>query len=202
MNQILNTNKKNNKTKLFFKFQFLISIVLIIFGIIYILKTIKEKERENEISNIISLNAKINSVFYGKEEINLNNIYFGRIIIDKINLDYYIYNNYTEQNLKVLPCKYSGPNSLDDNGNICIIGHNYYDDRFFSNLNKLEIKDVIIIKNLEEKTYKYVVYKKYEIGEEESQKLIEPIFQRELTLSTCTFDKTKRLVIRAKLAEN
>ena len=187
MNQILNTNKKNNKTKLFFKFQFLISIVLIIFGIIYILKTIKEKERENEISNIISLNAKINSVFYGKEEINLNNIYFGRIIIDKINLDYYIYNNYTEQNLKVLPCKYSGPNSLDDNGNICIIGHNYYDDRFFSNLNKLEIKDVIIIKNLEEKTYKYVVYKKYE---------------RELTLSTCTFDKTKRLVIRAKLAEN
>ena len=197
MNQILNTNKKNNKTKLFFKFQFLISIVLIIFGIIYILKTIKEKERENEISNIISLNAKINSVFYGKEEINLNNIYFGRIIIDKINLDYYIYNNYTEQNLKVLPCKYSGPNSLDDNGNICIIGHNYYDDRFFSNLNKLEIKDVIIIKNLEEKTYKYVVYKKYEIGEEESQ-----IFQRELTLSTCTFDKTKRLVIRAKLAEN
>ena len=141
-------------------------------------------------------------MFYGKEEINLNNIYFGRIIIDKINLDYYIYNNYTEQNLKVLPCKYSGPNSLDDNGNICIIGHNYYDDRFFSNLNKLEIKDVIIIKNLEEKTYKYVVYKKYEIGEEESQKLIEPIFQRELTLSTCTFDKTKRLVIRAKLAEN
>ncbi len=202
MNQILNTNKKNNKTKLFFKFQFLISIVLIIFGIIYILKTIKEKERENEISNIISLNAKINSVFYGKEEVNLNNIYFGKIVIDKINLDYYIYNDYTEQNLKVLPCKYSGPSSLDDNGNICIIGHNYYDDRFFSNLNKLEIKDVIIIKNLEEKTYKYVVYKKYEIGEEESQKLIEPIFQRELTLSTCTFDKTKRLVIRAKLAEN
>ena len=206
MNQILNTKKNNKKIKKLFKIQFGFSIIFIILGISYIFKNLKEKEKENNISNIISLNAKINTVFSSKEEESIKNqeqnIYFGRIICEKIGLDYYIYNEYSEKNLKILPCKFSGPNSLEENGNICIIGHNYYDDRFFSNLNKLENKDIVILKNSEEKVYKYIVYRKYEIDEEETENVVNTRLDRELTLCTCTFDKSKRLVIRAKFVQN
>ena len=201
MNQILNTKKNQRKIKKIFKIQLILSVILIILGIIYIFKIIREKERENNISKIISLNAKINSVFtenlVDKEDSENDEIYFGRIICDKINLDYFVYNKYSEDNLKVLPCKFSG-GLINENGNICIIGHNYYDDRFFCNLNKLENNDVIILKDLEENSYKYSVYKKYEINEIDTEEVIKPIMERELTLCTCTFDKEKRLVVKAK----
>ena len=204
MNQILNISKNNKKIKKIFKIQLVISILFIILGIVYILKNIREKERENQISNIISLNAKVNSVFSQEErtEGKEHSLYFCRIICNKIGLDYYVYNNYSEENLRILPCKFSGPNSLEENGNICIIGHNYYDDRFFSNLNKLENKDTIILESLEEKSYKYIVYRKYEIDESDTEKVIEPMVNKDLTLCTCTFDKNKRLIIKAKFIEN
>lgn len=117
MNQILNTKKNNKKIKRIFKAQFAISIFLIILIIPYILNNINKKEKENYISNIISLNAKVSSVFSKRSEIieDDQNLYIGRIICDKIGLDYYVYNNYSESNLKILPCKFSGPNSLNEN---------------------------------------------------------------------------------------
>ena len=108
MNQILNTNKRREKIKKIFKIQFIISIIFIIVGIFYIIKNIKEKERENQISNIISINAKLNSVFSNNEENPNEETYFGRITCEKIGLDYYVYNKYSEANLKILPCKFSG----------------------------------------------------------------------------------------------
>ena len=58
MNQILNTNNRKEKIKRIFKFQFIISLILIILGLFYIIRNIKIKEKENKISNMISLNAK------------------------------------------------------------------------------------------------------------------------------------------------
>ena len=200
MNQILNIKKDKSKFKKIFKIQLIISLILIIFGIIYFVKILKEKERENNISKAILLNAKVNSVFLDNKKSEKNNIYFGRIICEKIGLDYYIYNKYSESNLRVLPCKFSGEN-LNENGNICIIGHNYFDNRFFSNLKKLENKDIIILKDTEENIYKYSVYKKYEINEADTKKVIEPLTEKEITLCTCTFNKNKRLIIRAKFID-
>ena len=197
MNQILNINNRKNKIKKIFRIQLIISVILIIFGIIYYFRSLKEKEKENIISKTISLNAKVNSVFSNNKISDENNIYFGRIICEKIGLDYFIYNKYSESNLKALPCKFSG-RSLDENGNICIIGHNYYDNRFFSNLNKLENKDIIVLKDINENVYKYSVYKKYEIDEIDTKNVTESLLEREITLCTCTFNKNKRLIIRAK----
>ena len=198
MNQILDINKPKRKIKKIFKIQFIISILFIIIGIIYLFQNMREKERENQISNIISLNAKLNSVFSSQKENIEQEIYFGRIICEKINLDYYIYNNYSEENLKILPCKFSGPDSISENGNICIIGHNYYDDRFFSNLNELKEDDVIFLTDLVGNKYKYIIYEKYEINEKDTEKATKPLVEKELTLCTCTINKSKRLVIRAK----
>ena len=108
MNQILNTNNKKEKIKKVFKIQFLFSIIFIVFGIFYIIRNIKIKEKENSVSNIISLNAKLNSVFAENKKSNESELYFGRILCEKINLDYYIYNDYSEDNLTILPCKFSG----------------------------------------------------------------------------------------------
>ncbi|MBR2289330.1 MAG: sortase [Clostridia bacterium] len=160
------------------------------------IRNIKEKEKENILSNTISLNAKLNSVF-SYREVKEESIYFGRIICEKIDLDDYIYNEYSEENLKILPCKFSG-GTLEEDGNICIIGHNYYDNRFFSNLNKLEIGDTIVIKDLEEKTYEYKVYQKYEINQSDTEKVTRQEVPRELTLCTCTYDKEKRFVVKAE----
>lgn len=90
--------------------------------------------------------------------------------------------------------------SLEQNGNICIIGHNYFDDRFFSNLNKLKLKDSIIMEDLEGNSYKYIIYDIYEISEtdlKEAQK--DDGNYKTLTLCTCTFDKKSRLIIKAKI---
>ena len=197
MNQILNTDKRREKTKKIFIIQFRISIIFIIFGIIYIIRNIKLKEKENNISNIISLNGKLNSVFNSNYFNENNEIYIGKITSEKIGLDYYVYNNYSDENLKILPCKFYG-GSLGEKGNICIIGHNYFDNRFFSNIDKLEINDILTIKDLTGNIYDYSVYKKYEIDEKDTQKVIVSEVEEEITLCTCTFDKSKRFVVRAK----
>ena len=196
MNQILNMINKE-KIKKFFKIQLIISIVCIVFGVIYLIVNIKEKEKQNNISNIVSLNARLNSVF-SKNIVEEKSIYFGRIICDKIDLDYYIYNEYSKENLEVLPCKFSGGN-IGEETNICIIGHNYFDNRFFSNLNKLEIEDIVILNDLNDNSYEYQVYKKFEINENDIESVIKQEFSKELTLCTCTYNKEQRLVVKAKI---
>jgi len=197
MNQILNTKYNKEKIKRLFEIQFFISISFIILGVIYIVKNIKEKERLNNLSKTISLNAKLNSVFSYNED-RQESIYIGRIICDKIGLDYYVYSEYSEENLKLLPCKFSGGNIGEDT-NICIIAHNYFDDRFFSNLNKLETGDIIRLVDLDENLYEYSVYEKYEINENDIEKVVKQETLKELTLCTCTYDKEQRLVIKAKI---
>jgi LPXTG-site transpeptidase (sortase) family protein len=152
------------------------------------------KNKENSLTNTIILNAKLNSVF-GE---NIENEYFGKLEIAKINLNYFVYNSYSSEKLKILPCKFSG--DLNQPGNICIIGHNYFDNRFFSNLNQLELYDEIIIEDLYKNRYKYIVYDIYEIDENEINRALENDGNyKTLTLCTCTFNKNKRLIIKAKI---
>ena len=79
MNQILNTKYKKEKMKKLFELQFFISISFIILGVIYIVKNIKEKERLNNLSKTIALNAKLNSVFSYNED-KQDSIYIGKIV--------------------------------------------------------------------------------------------------------------------------
>ena len=195
MNQILDFKNKKIKIKRIFRVQFFISFILILVLFIYILKQNKLRNEEIAISNIVSINAKLNKVFSLEES-----VYFGRIIIEKIDLDYYIYNSYTEEKLKALPCKYSG-GKLNQLGNICIIGHNYYDDRFFSNLYKLNLNDSIIMQDLFGNKYKYTIYSIYEIDEKDINNAIKDENKRTITLCTCTLNKSKRLIIKAKKYE-
>ncbi|MCL2354702.1 MAG: sortase [Oscillospiraceae bacterium] len=68
----------------------------------------------------------------------------GILQIDKINLKYPILSDINDYLLSVAPCRFHGP-LPNDPGNLCIAGHNYDDDRFFSRLNQLQLGDIIII---------------------------------------------------------
>ena len=50
--------------------------------------------------------------------------------------------------------------------------------------------------------YKYSIYKKYEVEEIDIEEVIKPDSEREITLCTCTFDKEKRLIVKAKYIDN
>lgn len=201
MNQILETNNKKYKFRKIFKLQFLISFIAMIVLFVYVLSENKVKNRENEITNIVSKNAEITALF---KNYNINeNIYFCTLKIEKINLEYFVYENYSEENLKILPCKFSG-GALNENSNICIIGHNYFDDRFFGNLDELEIGDKIGLESsLDGKNYNYYITDIYEIDENNIFEAIKNENDiKTVTLCTCTTSKNMRLIIKAREESN
>lgn len=218
MNQILSTNLNNDKlnnnlnnidnsknsnkmsVKKVFKIQFTISIIIIISTIsfstyyIYSLRN-KEKISENLIGNynIYKLYTNVE-----KEDETTQNNLFGIIEIPKINLYYPVFSTLTEENLKVSPCKFYG-DSLEDTGNVCIAGHNYNNDMFFSKINLLEQNDEIFIYNNIGVKYTYLVTENYEVKEDD----LSPILnynqnEKNLTLITCNNLNNNRFVIKAK----
>lgn len=195
------TNNKIEKNKKFFKLQFIFSILIIFTTIsfsIYYIYSLKNREKisENIIGNynIYRLYAENSK---NQEEIIQNNL-FGIIEIPKINLYYPVLSNLTEENLKVSPCKFYGT-TLNDNTNICIAGHNYNNDLFFSKINLLELNDEIYIYDNTGLKYTYLVEKNYEVKEDD----LSPISnynhnEKTLTLITCNNLNNNRFIIKAK----
>ena len=207
MNQILCTKIKNNKksnTRLF-KIQFTLSIIITIILIGFIVYTFYSlQNKENLSSNLIG-NYNIYKLYADvsnnnntlTQDTQVNNL-FGIIEIPKINLYYPIFSNLSEENLKVSPCKFYG-DSLNDNGNICIAGHNYNNDMFFSKINLLSPDDEIFIYDNLGSKYTYIVFKNYEVKEDD----LSPIYDydkntKELTLITCNNLNNNRFIIKAK----
>lgn len=122
----------------------------------------------------------------------------GKIGISKINIYSPIIYETTEELMKIAPTKLCGPN-LNEVGNLCIIGHNYRNDQFFSNLSNLENGDEIIIINNNKEKLTYKVYDKYEVLEDDISCLSQETNGKiELTLITCTKNKKKRLVVKCR----
>lgn len=174
----------------------LIILIVIILGFIY--KNSIISKNELVVSKIVNNIAKVDDVYRNKKKENIENLnnekYFGRIIIDKINVDYMVLNNYSEENLNISICKFLGDK---DSNNISIIGHNYENGIFFSNLNILDKDDEIKL-IIDDKSFLYKVYDKYEVISDD----ITPIEEgniKEITLITCNNINKKRLIIKAYL---
>lgn len=122
----------------------------------------------------------------------------GIIQIDKIGLNYSILSISNNSLLDISVCRFAGP-MPNEIGNLCIAGHNYVDNKFFSRLNELNIGDEIKIYDL---SGNYLIYKIYEIYETNSNDT-SCTFQNTnnlkiVTLVTCNNVNGKRLVIHAK----
>ncbi len=88
---------------------------------------------------------------------------------------------------------------LNQKGNVIIAGHNYRNNMFFSNNKKLEIGDKIYITDLTGQTLSYTIYNKYETTPEDTSYMTRDIGDNiEISLTTCTDDNSKRLIIWAR----
>ena len=122
----------------------------------------------------------------------------GTICIPSIDVEYPILSETTTALLKIAPCKFWGPEP-NEVGNLCIAGHNYKTDQFFSNVPDLVIGDVIEITDLSGRTLKYSVYDKYTVVPEDTSCTTQETDGKKIvTLITCTDDNAKRVIVQAK----
>ena len=122
----------------------------------------------------------------------------GGIGIPKININYPIVYETTEEYLKIAPTKLFGP-EINQVGNFCIVGHNYKNEQFFSRLSELEINDKVYLIDNKGESLTYSVYDKYEVQEDDLSCTNQDTNGNvELTLITCTNKKSKRLVVKCR----
>lgn len=122
----------------------------------------------------------------------------GQINIPKIGVNYPIVYETTEEYLKIAPTKLFGPD-INEPGNVCITGHNYKNDQFFSRLSELENNDKINLLDNKGKRVSYFVYDKYEVSETDMSCTNQNTNgEREVTLITCTKKKNNRLVVKCR----
>ena len=113
----------------------------------------------------------------------------GTISIPAINIEYPILEDMTRKALETSVVMLYPTNSeyLNEPGNCIIVGHNYRNGVFFSNLKRLNNGDKITIKDYKGGQKTYSVYNKFETTDTDTS-----FYQRdtggkaEITLSTCT----------------
>lgn len=194
--------EKRNKKKLF-TVQFFISILaffVFISFFVYYKFTLNKKE---SLSNILLNNYNISRLYSNytsadNNYINSSNLIIGIIEIPNIKIYYPIFSQLDDELLKIAPCKFYGkmPNTIS---NLCIAGHNYNNEKFFSNINKLKFNDEIIIYNQKGEKYSYFVFENYEVRDTD----LSPIYLKstnayELTLVSCNNSNGNRIIIKAK----
>ena len=85
---------------------------------------------------------------------------------------------------------------------MCIAAHNYNDDRFFGNLDKLDLGDEIKIYDSSGYFLSYFVYDKFEVENSNTTSTDQNTNGlREITLVTCNNFNKKRLIVKAKQKE-
>ena len=119
----------------------------------------------------------------------------GTIEIPSISLKYPVLDKVTPKSIETAVAFLYGT-GLNKPGNSVIIGHNYRNGLFFSNLKKVNTGEKIYITDLEGNRVEYTVYNKFEAAENDTS-----FYQRdtggkpEITLSTCTDDSSARIII-------
>ena len=125
----------------------------------------------------------------------------GTMKIPAINLEYPIFEEITTKALETgLIALYPNGDNINQVGNTVIIGHNYRNGMFFSNLKKLSNGAKIYIKDFRGTTITYEVYNKFEAASTDTS-----FYTRdtngaaEITLSTCTdASNDQRTILFAK----
>lgn len=171
MNQILENKKNMLKKKRKYNFQFYLSILFVLGLFVHFLYKKFNEINFSKISEATNKSYSITHLY--QNNINSNLItnetkitIIGTIKIPKINLSYPIFSEYSDELLKISVCKFYGPD-INSAGNFCIIGHNYNNEAFFSNLYKLNINDTINIYDTNSNIISYDIYRIYEVNSDD-----------------------------------
>lgn len=209
-----NNKNKNKKSKSFIKIQFYISIILFLLLIIYLFFYWQNLHKNSTYSDSLLYNYNLTRLYTDTE--NSNDVYsnnfftildenaksnyiLGIIEIKSINLYYPIFAYYSDNDLKVSPCRFYGPEP-GKVGNICILGHNYNSNMFFSNVNLLKVNNEIVLYDNSQNAFNYFVESVYEVNNND----FSPIYdydknEKNLTLITCNNINNNRIIIRARI---
>lgn len=198
MNQILIVPVNKKKYITFFKIELIISILIIIscLSYIYISNYFIDSSNKNlldsyEISKLYTNNSISVSVVDTPQII-------GTLSIEKINIRYPIISQLNDELLEKSICKFYGSNP-NEIGNLCIAGHNYNNNSFFSKLNKLEIGDIVLVEDNSSVSVKYSIYEKYETQFTDISCTSQNTFgKKELTLVTCNNINGNRIIVKAR----
>ena len=128
----------------------------------------------------------------------------GTIKIPKIGIEYPILSietsnpEETKKPLKYSIVRYWG-GEVNSYGNLSIAGHNNYDGTMFGKAKNLEVGDKVELKDLNNQTIEYQIYRKFVTNPNDISVLItENVQIREVTLITCTQGNRERLILKAK----
>ena len=125
----------------------------------------------------------------------------GSIEIPAIDVEYLIipeYQSSTDALNVAIVMLYPSNKGLNEIGNTVLAGHNYRDGSFFSNNKRLQLGDKIYITDASGNRVEYEVTKKYETSTGDSSYMNRDTNgKREISLTTCTDDTRRRLIIWA-----
>mgnify|MGYP004646217723 FL=1 len=200
MNQILFI--KNNSKK--YKIQLIISLIILITVFLFWLCYYFSIKRKDKFSDSLLNNFNIERIYSNNEGYTVvelggtSTTVIGIIEIPNLNIKYPILSNISDELLKVSPCRFYGP-LPNEKGNLCIAAHNYDDNRFFGNLHKLNIGDIINIYDSSDNVTHYYVYDKFESSEKDTSCTNQDTNgNKELTLITCNNINKCRLIVKGK----
>lgn len=121
--------------------------------------------------------------------------------IPSLGIKYPVLARTSEALLKVSLNKYWGPNP-NQVGNLCIVGHNYNDSRFFGKLNQIKIGAEIIITEMDGEALSYNVYETDMIDPYDTACTSQRTNgKKEITLITCNVDGSQRFIAKARANE-
>lgn len=211
--EISNHNSKSQSVKQFIKkrkyqLQFLISSIIAIIFLSFLSFKLYVNNKQKKIAKELLNNYQLTTLYSDRQDYEANKsnsniivenpFVIGMIKIDKIGLSYPILSETNDDLLKISICRFAGP--MPNNvGNLCIAGHNYIDDSFFSRLYELEIGDLIEVYGLSGQSQKYTVFKKYEVEYNDLTCANQNVGNEKiLTLLTCNNSNNKRIIVQAK----
>lgn len=199
----INKNRIKNKYQL----QFILSTFFSILFLVIFYCNIQNSNNQEMQSKKILNNYNLTTLY--QDEVQNNNIVekesnimetpfvIGIIRISKINLNYPILSESNSDLLKISLCRFAGP-LPNKHGNLCIAGHNYVNNVFFSRLIELDKNDEIEIYDLTGKKIIYSVFNKYEVHPEDFSCTDQNVGNRKIiTLLTCNNVNGKRTIIKA-----
>lgn len=203
------SHSKTISTKKIFIIQFFLCLIVMLIAImIYFISKYNAVENE-KVSKQLMNNFSITTLYANQTTnsavtpINITEnldspFVIGLIKIDKIKLMYPILSITTNEFLKIAPCRFEGPlpNQI---GNLCIAGHNYVDNKLFSNVHKLQEGDVIQIYGLDGNVLEYIVFFKTEVANTDlTYTSQETNNTKQITLITCNNVLGTRVIVQAK----
>lgn len=195
---------KKWKKKIYNIILIILALILLVVISIIAFKRINNQIKEKELINTVAdIKIKLEEIKESENDEKTITKYkgydiVGIIEIPKINIEYPIINQTSDETMALSITKFWG-NNVNDIGNFTMAGHNYFDGTMFSNTNKLNIEDTIKMTDLDGKTIEYKVFDKY-IIDPNDVKCVQSVKEntREITLITCINGRNNRLVVKAR----